>query len=77
MAREKFTAAQAEADMLAEILRRHEKRVLDDSLLVAIVTPVEHLEEIGDRVERAAALTGSAILRVGRKFLNETDPDLH
>lgn len=77
MALEKSTTTQAEAEILAETLKRHEERVSDESLPVTIVMPVEDGEEIRRRVERASALSGNSVLRIGSKFLNETDPDKH
>ena len=77
MAKEKFTAAQAEAEILAETLRRQEERVSDESLKVAVVMPAEDGEEIRRRVERASALSGNSMLRVGQEFLNETDTNKH
>ena len=65
-------------DMIEKLEVRHgdlpEEHQLDD--VNHIVEPPETLEEISYRINRASKLSLSSTLRIGGKFLRETDPNL-
>ena len=73
---------EAENEIVREMIKEFDTREgelpkeqqLDDAS--HIMGPPRTLEEIKYRIERAAKLSPSSTLRIGRKFLRETDPNL-
>jgi len=72
-----ITNKEAEDALLAEMLERHAEREKTGDKTDRLIVPSDSIEEIRIRIERAAALSPSAILRVGERFLKETNPKLN
>ncbi|MEK7171584.1 MAG: hypothetical protein AAB739_01615 [Patescibacteria group bacterium] len=73
---------EAEGEILQETLDRFEQRsdenpCDEDELDESIVTPATSIDEIAKRIKRAGALSPSSPLRIGLRFLRETDPKLN
>lgn len=71
---------EAEKEILQEALDRLAQRNAKDpcdELDEAIVTPAISADEIKERIERASALSPASPLRIGLRFLKETDPKLN
>lgn len=77
-----ITKKQAEEEILQEMLdklkqRNGENPCDEDGLDESIVTPATSIDEIAKRIKRAGALSPSSPLRIGLRFLRETDPKLN
>lgn len=72
-----ITKKEAEDSILEEMLDRHAERKRTGDMTDILVIPSDSIEEIRSKIERASALSPSSMLRVGRRFLNETDPKLN
>ncbi len=76
-----ITRKQAEEEILQEALDRLAQHDNDecpcDEPDGSIVTPATSADEIAERIKRAGALSPSSPLRIGRRFLQETDPKLN
>lgn len=72
-----MTHREAENDVLKKMLERHDERERTGDTSVAVIVPAGNIEEIIQRVERACELSSNAPLRVGEKFLRETDRKLN
>lgn len=68
---------EAEDSTLREMLERHAERERTCDMTDELIVPSNSIGEIRQRIERASALSPSASLRIGRRFLNETDPKLN
>lgn len=79
-----MTTEEAEASLLEEMMGRckiYKAEARDSSPALPgedlLSNAPSTIEEMRLRLKRAEALSGSAILRVARQFLNETDPKLN
>jgi hypothetical protein len=68
---------EAEDSILQEMLERDAERCKTGDMTDSLIVPEANLEEIRKRIERASVLSPSSMLRVGQRFLKETDPKLN
>lgn len=63
------TTKKAEDSLLNEMLEEKAERDETGDMTVKLVTPCNSVQEIGERVKRASALSPSYTYRVGLRFL--------
>ena len=68
---------EAEDSILSEMLDRHAEREKTGNMTDEWIVSSANIEEIRRRIERASVLSPSSSLRIGRRFLKETDPELN
>lgn len=67
---------QVEDASLKEAIEGYEKRLETGDTSVEIVQPCADLDEVLRRTQEAAQLGGSSMMRLGERFLKETDRKL-
>ena len=72
-----ITKKDAEDCLFEEMLERHAEREKTGDETDRLIVPSGSIEEVRQRIERASALSPSSSLRIGNRFLNETDPKLN
>lgn len=70
------TRKEVEDARLKEMIKGHEERLATGDATVEIVKPCADLEAVIDRTNAAAQLKGGAMMRLGERFLRETDTKL-